>query len=66
MTKSILVYSKLKVWVASSARSLSLNDLLFGIFHLILHLVLLDLELDLTLFFHFGEHHEGLLIIARI
>lgn len=40
--------------------------MLLGILHLVLHLVLVDLELDLALFFQFLEDQEGGVIITIV
>lgn len=46
--------------------SLSLNDLLFSVLDLILHLTLVNLELNLALLFEFREHHERLIIVTLV
>ena len=46
--------------------SLSLDDLLLGILNLVLHLILVDLELNLALVLEFWEHHKSLIVISLV
>jgi len=43
-----------------------LGDLLFGVLNLVLHLILVDLELDLTLILQLGKDHEGLIVVPVV
>lgn len=53
-------------FLSKSSSSFGLSDLLFGVLNLVLHLVLVDLELDLALVLQLGKDHKSLIVVPVV